>query len=144
MVSYCARSLRHAEQRDISNGCEAHSRMREGMQLQPSADVTSVTADARPAKPVAVDINAELERLNQHPLPRHRRIAGLGQLRHVPGKEQHARRQMRPFVLQPGQQLPHRKDRTGVGNQVVGRVEAQQLLRQQADRGFEHVFCISA
>src|SRR5206468_10651083 len=60
---------------DISNGCEAHSRMREGMQLQPSADVTSVTADARPAKPVAVDINAELERLNEE-LQRVRERAG--------------------------------------------------------------------
>jgi len=45
------------------------------MQLQPSADVTSVTADARPAKPVAVDINAELERLNEE-LRRVRERAG--------------------------------------------------------------------
>ena len=56
-------------------------------------------------------------------------------------KRQRLRRRTPP--LQPGQQLPHRKDRTGVGFQVVGRVEAQQLLRQQADRLFEHVYeCI--
>src|SRR5881227_2609885 len=40
--------------------------MREGMQLQHSPDVTSVTADARPVKSVAADdTRAELERLNE-------------------------------------------------------------------------------
>ena len=40
--------------------------MTEGMQLQHSPDVTSVTADARPVKSVAADdTRAELERLNE-------------------------------------------------------------------------------
>src|SRR5207237_6540965 len=59
-------SLSDAARSAISNQCDAHSQMRDGMQMQHSPDVTSVTADTRPTKPIhADDSSAELERLTE-------------------------------------------------------------------------------
>src|SRR2546430_6684785 len=47
----------------------------------------------------------QLDRLYQHPFPRHRRVSRLGELRDVPRQKQDARGERRPGVFQRGEQL---------------------------------------